>query len=182
MKIRPATLLLAYLFLFSCKNVKDEQLTELRTVGDSVTTAAQQYLLKNVASAIQDSGTVYAINFCNSNAVAFTDQFSGGKIKSIQRLTNKERNPDNALRSEQDKLIFENFSYENRDTVIKVDKEIIYYKPIKIAVPSCLNCHGNASDIKPEVLQAIALKYPNDKALYYKEGDLRGMWKVSFAK
>jgi hypothetical protein len=48
-----------------------------------------------------------------------------------------------------------------------------YMKPILIQ-PECLNCHGSESTMLEEVSSLIAERYPNDKALDYKPGELRG--------
>jgi hypothetical protein len=48
-----------------------------------------------------------------------------------------------------------------------------YLKPI-IMSAECLNCHGNKTDIMPEVQNLIAQNYPDDRAIGYKTGDLRG--------
>jgi hypothetical protein len=45
----------------------------------------------------------------------------------------------------------------------------------------CLACHGDPQkDIQPAVLQTISKLYPDDKAIGYKEGDLRGAWHIIF--
>ena len=49
--------------------------------------------------------------------------------------------------------------------------------------PMCSACHGKKGvDILPEVVSAIDSLYPNDKATGFTAGDLRGMWKISFAQ
>lgn len=49
-------------------------------------------------------------------------------------------------------------------------------KPIVVEAP-CLNCHGAADRIHPDVKAVLAAKYPNDAAVGYAEGDLRGaLW------
>jgi len=59
----------------------------------------------------------------------------------------------------------------------------IYYKPIKIGMPACLNCHGTeGKEIAMKTLVAIRQKYPDDLATGYKEGEFRGMWKITFLK
>jgi hypothetical protein len=62
------------------------------------------------------------------------------------------------------------------------NRKIVYYKPIRIAMPACLKCHGSAEkDIDPKTLAIIRQKYPDDLATNYKEGDLRGLWKITFS-
>jgi len=46
-------------------------------------------------------------------------------------------------------------------------------RPIIIGA-ACLKCHGNEEKISGEVKELIVKKYPDDKAVGYKNGDLRG--------
>ncbi|MDH3268745.1 MAG: DUF3365 domain-containing protein, partial [Ignavibacteria bacterium] len=52
-------------------------------------------------------------------------------------------------------------------------KYLRYLKPIIIQA-ECLNCHGSQTEIMPDVRNLITQKYPDDKAIGYKPGDLRG--------
>lgn len=55
-------------------------------------------------------------------------------------------------------------------------------KPIFIE-KLCLNCHGDPiKDIKEDVYKLIKERYPDDFAVGYKEGDLRGMWVIDKKK
>ena len=48
-----------------------------------------------------------------------------------------------------------------------------FLKPITIGGP-CLACHGDPATMKPEVAVMIRERYPNDLAVGYLDGDLRG--------
>ena len=68
------------------------------------------------------------------------------------------------------------------DTLILNDEALVYYKPIKTAMPACLNCHGTpGSDIAPATLEKIQELYPNDKATGYNLNDFRGLWRIAFS-
>jgi hypothetical protein len=56
-----------------------------------------------------------------------------------------------------------------------------YYKPIVINNEACLKCHGGL-DVNSPLAKAIKTTYPEDKAIGYKMGDLRGMVVVTFPK
>ena len=58
----------------------------------------------------------------------------------------------------------------------------MYYKPIKTGMPTCLKCHGSSAEIESKTLALINEKYPDDKAVGYSQGDLRGMWKIKFSE
>jgi hypothetical protein len=44
-----------------------------------------------------------------------------------------------------------------------------------------MNCHGiPEEEIRPGVLRLIRETYPEDEAVGYRSGQLRGLWKISF--
>ena len=59
---------------------------------------------------------------------------------------------------------------------------VAFYAPIKVQ-DLCLNCHGQpGTDIKAADYDLIKKLYPEDEAVGYKSGDLRGMWSIRFEK
>ena len=58
--------------------------------------------------------------------------------------------------------------------------EIHFFKPILLQA-MCLNCHGSpGQDIQSPTLARIQQLYPDDRAVNFKEGDLRGVWHIIF--
>jgi hypothetical protein len=53
--------------------------------------------------------------------------------------------------------------------------------PITVG-PACLGCHGPAASLQPKVKEALAARYPADRAVGYQEGDFRGFLWVEVAK
>jgi len=47
-------------------------------------------------------------------------------------------------------------------------------RPIFIAAPVCLQCHGEPAKLAPGVAEALKELYPDDQATGYSLGDLRG--------
>ena len=178
------------LVVFSCQtNNKTLTLSEQQdylSKGDSIATQAQQVLMKNVSAAIQEKGVAGAVDFCNINAMPLTDSVSNLNAVSIQRISEKNRNPNNAIVSELDKSALEQIKIMLKDTsistkhlIVQESGNVYYYKPIPLGMPTCLSCHGNTTtDIAPETLQVIQSKYPTDKATGYQLGELRGLWKI----
>lgn len=178
-------ILLSVIMAFSaCGNPKQRPLSEedqasLIHLGDSISMEMQNTLMQNVSGAIKRGGTDYAVEFCSTHAMPLIDSIADNLNVYIQRLSDKNRNPDNALQTHTDSLAWERVKSENSD-FIEQDKngEVYYYKPILIAMPTCIKCHGGTTDITESTRKSIALKYPDDKAVNYKMGDLRGMWKI----
>jgi len=184
--LRIATLLLAFIAV-SCKHAtkNEKQISALKNQADSIATVSQMILLQKVATAIQKGGTEYAVDFCHVKAIPITDSLSKEVQMSIQRITDKNRNPKNNLKTKTDRSIFDEFKRKTElsDTLLTQNEQYVYYKRINLAMPTCMKCHGNpTTDIEEKTLQKISTSYPNDKAVGYKLNDLRGLWKIKIDK
>ncbi|MEG2307850.1 DUF3365 domain-containing protein [Chryseobacterium sp.] len=180
MNLRIATLLLSFI-VASCKQAtqNEKQISALKRQADSIATVSQMILLQNVAGAIQKEGIDYAVEFCNIQAMPLTDSIAEGLNVYIQRLSDKNRNPANAIKTQADSLAWKKIKSKKADFIEQHNNgEVYYYKPILIAMPTCVKCHGGKSDIAESTQNSITQKYPGDKAVNYKMGDLRGMWKI----
>lgn len=174
------------LLLVSCNHSRKLTETEIAnylTLGDGIATQTQKVLLMNVSAKMKEGGAVHAVDFCSEKAVFLTDSLSNKH--HIQRVSNKNRNPNNAISSELDKKAWDEISTlmgdssKEKHLILQEGNEVYYYKAIPLGMPTCLACHGNPqAEITPEALQIISQKYPNDKATNYKMGELRGLWKI----
>ncbi|MCO6495140.1 MAG: DUF3365 domain-containing protein [Bacteroidetes bacterium] len=169
--------------------VKEEQVLDTAkflAIGKEMASQTQQILLSNVSNAIKEFGVPGAVNFCNTKAVYLTDSASEMFMAQIGRVSAKNRNPNNALNTNLDKTAWEEISKMMADKVItdkhlilQEDNEVYYYKAIPIAMPACLACHGEVGkDVSQETFDVIKSVYPNDKAIGYEMGQLRGLWKI----
>ena len=55
-----------------------------------------------------------------------------------------------------------------------------YVEPIRMKAAPCLMCHGET--LAPAAEQQIRALYPSDQATGFHEGDLRGVFWVSYAE
>ena len=180
------------LVLFSCVHreevkVPQEKIPKIVNTGNAAVTKLMGEFKKNLGKAIQERGLAGAVSFCAHRAEKIA-QAVNGKLSGIKvtRVSEKYRNPmhkpdkidSKALRYFEEKLQKGQLP-PYYITAIREKGKIyyIYYKPITV-VPFCLNCHGNPKKMDPEILKVIKEKYPNDRALNYKPGDLRGAFKV----
>ena len=180
------------IFLVGCqqhsKSLSEAEKKNYLTKGDSLATETQKVLLANVSAKIKEGGAIHAVMFCNEKAVDLTNSFSQNDI-SIQRISEKNRNANNSISSENDQKAWQEISKmtdvlpNQKHLLIETPKEIVYYKAIPLGMPTCLLCHGNPqTEIAPEVQQVISSKYPEDKATGYTMGELRGLWKITFQR
>lgn len=169
------------------QEIADFEYPNYASLGDSISLIAQQTLVKALLQQIQSGGAVHAITFCSEKASVLTDSLFKIYDCGIRRVAKKNRNPENEL-NESEIQIFSEYEMQlaNKEKltpkVIHQENEILYYKPIILGMQQCLSCHGNLDTIEDGVKNILAEKYPNDKAIGFKEGDLRGMWKLIFKK
>lgn len=178
-------LLLVFLVVISIScNSKIDSTTYSQIIkkGNEISNLSQGTLLSNVGKAIQKNGPEYAVEFCNLKASSIIDSLNLVGNCKISRVSVKNRNPENKLEDKSEMILWELFEKGlKNDTVIRNKKDLIYYKPIRIALPACLKCHGiPESEINTATMDKIQRLYPDDLATGYKMNDLRGLWKIQF--
>ncbi len=179
-------------FLFSCgrkTSEKPDAETYARYLksGNEISTQAQAALLTNVSRAMEQGGSLFAVEFCNLEASSIVDSLNNLYNCNIARVSDKNRNPENRLQTGADKQLWTYFFNRHQqglvhDTLIQDGDRLVYYKPILTAMPACLQCHGPASEINPGTLEKIQTLYPGDLATGYGMNELRGLWKIGFGK
>ncbi len=158
--------------------------TNYKEKGIEYATNTQKVLGKNLMQAMQKSGPVGAMEFCNINASVLTDSMTVHYNATIKRISDKNRNPKNAANKEE-LTIIENYKKEvaaNKEAkpiIIETKNTIQFYAPI-VTNEMCLKCHGTA--IMPEVKNKIMKLYPKDLAIGYTENQVRGIWNITFNK
>ncbi len=158
----------------------------IQNAGEIVA-ATQAELLKNVTSAMNSGGTVYAIQFCNLQAMGLKDSLSRLYNCEIRRIASKYRNPEDEPRTETEKEQLNRYLEATSQGVplepaaFMFDDRVEYYHPIVINSGACLLCHGDPdAQIAPETLAAIRELYPGDLATGFSLHDFRGAWKITF--
>ncbi|HPQ22271.1 MAG TPA: DUF3365 domain-containing protein [Saprospiraceae bacterium] len=152
--------------------------------GKNIALSTKSILGKNLLNAIQTKGTPSALEFCNTRAIPLTDSMAVALNANIKRVSDKNRNPNNAANEEELKYIAKvktevaNGENPSPKAIESGDKVIAYY-PI-MTNKMCLQCHGNTNDdISVETQSSIKKLYPHDLATGYKENELRGIWVVT---
>lgn len=185
MKFFPFAIALAASSFLCAAGLNDDQRI---AKGAAASSALLQKLGGEVKKNMETSGPVKTLEFCSMNALPMTEQVGKEHGTKIQRLSLKNRNPLNAATGE-DKALLEQWetmlkngqSLPSHELKKLSSSQSVYYKPILINNEACLKCHGDIASGSP-LGKAIATTYPEDKALGYKMGDLRGMVKVEISE
>lgn len=152
--------------------------------GKSITSSTFLALSTELQKAMKEGGPKNAIEYCNLNALSLTDSLSKLHSATIKRTSNKYRNPENKP-TDQERVALDYYQRQlslNQAMLPKVETDkngTVFYAPI-IVQDMCLKCHGDKENIS--IYDLIKEKYPEDLATGYKQGDLRGMWSVTFKK
>ena len=143
-----------------------------------------------LTQSIQQNGLAGAMNVCAKEAPVVVADLEKTFGVSIKRTALTVRNPANAPDPEEKALLEKLVAMQKNGDALpqdatlfsetEKDKERIlrYYKPVMMQ-GMCVGCHGTPDKIPADVKKALAASYPKDKALGYKEGDLRGIISVT---
>jgi hypothetical protein len=148
-------------------------------------TAAQTLagtLLKALGAELQAGGPPQGVKVCSEIAPRIAAEQSKDGL-SIRRVTSRPRNPandpDDWEKAGLERLAAAHAAGKLPPELSEVTgpaegpRTLRYLKPIVIAQP-CLACHGEPAALDPAVRQALAERYPHDKATGYEAGDFRG--------
>ena len=145
-------------------------------------------LLKlELKAAMREGGPGNAIKVCKNKAPEIAADISQKQGWRVARTSLKLRNPQNEPDAWEVKVMND---FEKRKAAGEEIKTLEYAEIIKSdgkkqfrymkAIPTekvCLTCHG--TEIEPEEVEALNKFYPDDKAIGFKEGDIRGAFTVT---
>ena len=153
--------------------------------GAEIVSGTFQTLSANLKEAIGRGGVPEAISYCNLNASPLVDSLSQLHKVVIKRTSHKLRNPRN-LATDAEANVIDLYQKNMKQKIVPQaqvevsDQAVHYYAPI-ILMEACLKCHGKqGTDISDSDYQVIASQYPQDQAVGFKVGELRGIWSLSF--
>lgn len=144
-------------------------------------------LKSELVTAMQSGGALEAIEVCHVRAGEIAGTVSAETGMNVSRVSAKNRNPANAANDWQMDVLrsFDERKNAGEDAATLTWSETVetgngtefrYMKAIP-AAGICLQCHGTA--IAPEVSAKLRQLYPDDKAVGYSEGDIRGAFLVT---
>ena len=144
-------------------------------------------LSQNLKSALEKGGIETAIAYCNIAAMPLVDSLSIDHNAIIKRTSQRLRNPDNNADESENSMLSRFEAQMMSGQVIKpvleeTKGEVTYYAPI-LTNNFCLQCHGIPGQTLTEANNDLIKSfYPQDSAIGYSEGELRGIWSIKFDK
>ena len=168
------------------QNIEDKQIKHLQRLAEttvSMLIATRNVITKNQELINRDptTGNYYFKGFVPAIVGSeVANDFSLMTCYKLKQTSLNIRNPSNAP-DEWERKVLESYKSNKLQKGKGIGeiqdlgntKVYRYLKPLYVTKP-CLVCHGAKEDIRPEISGFLEKRYPNDNALGYKEGDLRG--------
>ncbi len=136
--------------------------------------AAKDALFQKLSGRLMEAmtqGPAEAIAVCQKEATQIASTVGEEQKVKIGRIGVRLRNPNNTgpawaaslIQSKTDTPVFANLSNGSAAALL----------PIKLQ-SQCLMCHGPTEQIAPVIQEQLAKLYPDDQAVGFQEGELRG--------
>jgi hypothetical protein len=173
----------------SCsKNLTQKEIQVYTEKGNLIVKKTAGELSGELMTQMKTGGIPLAISYCNTAALPLTSAMSKAEGVQIKRTSHKVRNPLNSP-SENELLILRKYQQNLAsgiplEPIVELNQKGVphYYAPIMID-KKCLVCHGTLDqELSKAADSIIKSRYPKDLATGFKEGDLRGIWSISFSK
>ncbi|SNR71322.1 Tll0287-like domain-containing protein [Lutibacter flavus] len=187
--IKKVFILFSLIILVACDNsFSEKEQQKYISKGKEIAEASFNELSSQLMSQMKEGGPAQAVPFCKENATVILGELSNKYDATIKRSSDllrsckiepTERELEIIYRYQ--KLISEEKELEPI-VEIDLDNKKHFYAPIKIKA-NCLVCHGKLNEtLSVQTDSIIKSIYPFDIATGYSEGDLRGVWSITFNK
>lgn len=174
------------LFLAGCSSLPSAQKqAEMAGEARAVAGGLIKTLGGELKAAMAAGGPENAIGVCKEKAPAIAQEASARTGMSVKRVSLKNRNPkgvpdawEAAAIASFEKRLMAGEKAETLDTYEVVDDgkaRTFRYAKALVTQAVCLECHGMPGSMKEGVKAKLAVEYPDDKAVGYGAGMVRGI-------
>jgi len=147
--------------------------------ADAALLVLRTKLLETLTTEVSRSGAAGAVFVCRDVAQEITASAAREQGVALGRTSHRLRNPANAPRSWTREIVEAHAGKKAADAqsyVADLGDRVGVLRPIG-AIEMCGSCHGGEEALDPLALENIAAAYPQDQAIGFGVGDLRGwMW------
>ncbi len=152
--------------------------------ADLVIAEMQGAVLRELTNALELTGPAAAMSFCHLDANAIIQRMARNEGIAAGRTSDRLRNRVNAPRSWAAPIVAAHAAQRAQDVdgfAVDLGDKIGVLRPI-VEQPMCATCHGPAERLAPGVGLALHERYPADRAVGFKDGEIRGWFWVELPK
>lgn len=177
------------MLLTACSsNFSEEEKEAYKKKGVEISKASFNELSSQLMAQMKEGGPVKAIPFCKLEAKGILQELSEKYDAQVKRSSDLLRSCKIEPTERELEVIYayKDSLSKNKDlkpiVEIDTDQKKHFYAPI-IVQAKCLVCHGEVNKTMAVSTDSIIKSYyPFDIATGYKEGDVRGVWSITFNK
>ena len=185
--IKKALLFFMVISLVACNNgFTEKEKQEYTLKGKEIAQASFKELSSNLMTQMKAGGPAKAIPFCKEEARNILGELSEEHNAIIKRSTDQLRSCkiEPTVRELEIIDMYKQLNSEKKETKpfveINAEGNKQFYAPIKIQA-KCLTCHGKVNETMTAKTDSIIKTiYPFAFATGYSEGDIRGVWSITF--
>lgn len=175
--------------IISCNSgFTDKERSEYLKNGKEIATNSFKELSTQLTTQMEAGGPAQAIPFCKAEALNILGELSEKHNAIIKRSSDQLRSCKiEPTHRELDVInMYKQLVSEKKELnpIIEIDaaNKKHFYAPI-IVQAKCLTCHGEVNKTMTVKTDSIIKSiYPFDIATGYREGDVRGVWSITFNK
>jgi hypothetical protein len=152
--------------------------------ADLIVVEMHDALIRELTAALERGGPEFALRSCHIDVVGLLHRLGRQEGITAGRTGDRLRNPANAPPAWAAPVVRTHSGRMARDLdgfAVDLGDKVGLLRPI-VERPMCALCHGPAASLSPEVRHALAARYPADRAIDFKEGEVRGWYWVEMPK
>jgi hypothetical protein len=152
--------------------------------ADLIVVSMQDALLRELTNALNHGGPTFAIQSCHIDVIGAIQRIERREGIAAGRTSDRLRNPTNAPKAWAAPLVAAHAGRSAREVdglVVDLGDAVGVLRPIAQR-SMCAACHGPVGKLDPGVLAALRDRYPTDRAIGFKEGEIRGWFWVEMPK
>lgn len=154
-----------------------------RRMADELAERLTATLMQRMTAALEGDGVIAAARVCSEVAQSVTREVGAAHGATVRRTALRLRNPLNRpddferawLEKQEERVAAGQPAVpEYHVELIAGSPELRHLRPIVFPGGVCVSCHGADAELAPEIRAFLAERYPDDQAVGFKPGDLRG--------
>lgn len=157
--------------------------SEAREIADALAQRLTRELMQRLQQAVEQGGIEEAARVCSDVAQTITSEAGVEHGAVVRRTALRLRNPKNRpdayerrwLERQQERVARGETAESSYESVEDADgRALRHLRPILFPGGLCAQCHGTANELAPDALTWLRERYPEDQAIDFVPGDLRG--------
>ena len=152
--------------------------------ADLVIASLQDALIRELSDTLKEGGPTSAVQSCHLDVIGLTQRIAREQGVAAGRTSDRLRSPTNAPRPWAAALVKTHAGRQAREVdgfVVNLGNTVGILRPIAHR-PMCASCHGPEAGLAPGVRAALHERYPTDRAVGFREGEIRGWFWVEMPK